>query len=246
MEGDRLKASLTANFELPPRALVLSEIRLLGEGLAQALACDGKVATCCFCTTLQEGLEKIADLRPETVLVDAALPEGPQSVNRILVVEPRTKVVVFAVTETPDNIIAWAEAGVAGYIPRTAAITEIAALLLRIMKGEQNCSAQVAASLLRRLSQPIGFANGQADAVPTLMLTARETQVVELLAAGLSNKHIARRLNIGVATIKSHVHNVLGKLGVQRRSQAGLWMRHHHAGGSHCSPAVPAATRPRA
>ncbi len=58
-------------------------------------------------------------------------------------------------------------------------------------------------------------------------LTAREDQIVRLLAAGLSNKEIARRLDIGLATVKSHVHNLLGKLALARRSQVAPWMRAH-------------------
>jgi DNA-binding NarL/FixJ family response regulator len=82
---------------------------------------------------------------------------------------------------------------------------------------------------LRHLSQAAIASDDRNGAPAALALTARETQVVELLAAGLSNKDIARRLNIGVATTKSHVHNLLGKLGVQRRAQVARWMRDHHA-----------------
>jgi DNA-binding NarL/FixJ family response regulator len=222
------RGDATTKSELLSRVLILSNIRLLAEGLAQALGRDDQVSTCWYCTDLEDGLAKIADVRPEIVLLDAALQGGPQSVGRILGVESRARVVVFAVAETSDDIIAWAEAGVAGYIPRTAALTDVATLLATIMHDEQTCSARVAASLLRRLSHATSSGPGWSDTPPALALTARETQVVELLAAGLSNKDIARRLNIGVATTKSHVHNLLGKLRVQRRGQAALWMRDHH------------------
>jgi DNA-binding NarL/FixJ family response regulator len=225
MEMDRLHSGAVANSELPPQVLVISEIRLLAEGLAQALGRDQRVAVSWFCTDLQEGLARAADFKPDLVLLDAALSDGPRSVSCIHAVEPRTKVVVFAVTETCDNIIAWAEAGVAGYIPRTVALTEIVGCLASIMHGEQPSSAEVTGSLLRRLSRPASLCDDPGDAEPVLALTAREIQIVELLAAGLSNKDIARRLNIGVGTTKSHVHNVLGKLRVQRRGQAALHAR---------------------
>jgi two-component system, NarL family, nitrate/nitrite response regulator NarL len=185
-------------------------------------------------------------VRPDVVLLDAALPGGPPSVGRILGIEPRARVVVFAVRETSDNIIAWAEAGVAGYVPRTVALTEIGALLASIMRGEQTCSARVAASLLRRVSHAPIVGHDRGHKQLPLPLTAREMQIVELLAAGLSNKDIARRLNIGVATTKSHVHSVLGKLGVQRRGQAALWVRDRHTGGASASSALSATIRPRA
>jgi two-component system, NarL family, nitrate/nitrite response regulator NarL len=215
--------------DLTLRVLILSETRFLGEGLAQALARDARVSMCGFCVDFQDGLAKIAEVRPEIVLLDAALQWGPDAVGCIHSISRHLKVVVFAVTETSDNIIAWAKAGVAGYIPQTAALADVASLLGCITHDEQTCSSRVAASLLRHLSQAAIAGDDRNGAPAALALTARETQVVELLAAGLSNKDIARRLNIGVATTKSHVHNLLGKLGVQRRAQVARWMRDHHA-----------------
>jgi len=223
--------------EPPLTVLILSDTRFLAEGLAQALERDDRVSTCWSCTDFQEGLARIAEVRPGIVLLDAAVQWGPEAVGCVLQVEQRTKVVVFAVTETSDNVIAWGKAGVAGYIPRTAALSDVASLLACIMCGEQRCSARVAASLLRYLSQA-ATTDGELNHAPVaLALTPREMQIVELLAVGLSNKDIARRLNIGVATAKSHVHNLLGKLRVQRRGQVALWVR-DHAGGMQPGPVI--------
>jgi DNA-binding NarL/FixJ family response regulator len=216
--------------EPPLTVLILSDTRFLAEGLAQALDRDDRVSTCWSCTDFQEGLAKIANVRPEIVLLDAALQCGPEAVGCVLQVERRTKVVVFAVTETSDNVIPWARAGVAGYIPRTAALSDVASQLVSIMRDEQRCSPRVAASLLRHMSQAANAGGERTDAPAALPLTAREMEIIELVAAGLSNKDIARRLNIGVATTKSHVHNLLGKLRVQRRGQVALWMRDHAIG----------------
>jgi DNA-binding NarL/FixJ family response regulator len=78
---------------------------------------------------------------------------------------------------------------------------------------------------LRRLHNPPSHGSQAGEAPPASTLTVRELQIIDLISAGLSNKDIARRLNIGVATTKSHVHNLLGKLNLQRRSQAAIWMR---------------------
>jgi two-component system nitrate/nitrite response regulator NarL len=95
------------------------------------------------------------------------------------------------------------------------------------MRDEQPCSARVAAGLLRRLRRMANSNREGDDARSLPTLTVRETQVIELICAGLSNKDIARRLNIGLATTKAHVHNLLGKLNMQRRTQAALWIREH-------------------
>src|SRR5262245_15396634 len=91
--------------EPPLRILILSDTRFLAEGLAQALERDDRVSICWCCTDFQEGLAKLADVRPEIVLLDAALQWGREAVIHILQVEPRTRVVVFAMTETSDNVI---------------------------------------------------------------------------------------------------------------------------------------------
>jgi DNA-binding NarL/FixJ family response regulator len=205
--------------------LVVSEIRLLGEGLTQALGRDEVVKMFQPSADLANALARIPELHPDIVLLDAAISSGPTSIGRILSAAPQVRVVVFAVAETTEDIIAWVEAGVAGYIPRTTALSDVAQLLAAIMRNEQACSARVAAGLIRRLRSVVSTARGRGESRTLPTLTAREMQVIELISAGLSNKDIARRLNIGVATTKSHVHNLLGKLKLQRRGQVAPWMR---------------------
>jgi two-component system, NarL family, nitrate/nitrite response regulator NarL len=209
--------------ESPPSILIVSEVRLFGEGLAAALKRDRYATVSGYCSDAEEVLACLTRVRPDIVLLDAALPSGFELVGTIPKLAPQIRVVVLALVETPESVISWAEAGIAGYIPRTAGLADVGSILTGIMQGEQVCSRAVAAGLIRRLRAVP--ANDPADARPQPLLTFRETQIIELIGAGLSNKDIARRLNIGVATTKSHVHNLLGKLNVPRRSQAALWVR---------------------
>jgi len=136
---------------------------------------------------------------------------------------------VFAVIETEENVIAWAQVGVAGYVPSTAALGELTTLLRDISDGKQTCSALVVPGLLRQIASDAHF--GVADPASLALLTARELEILRLIDAGLSNKDIARRLAISSGTTKSHVHNLLAKLNVQRRGQAAAWIhrRTHEA-----------------
>jgi DNA-binding NarL/FixJ family response regulator len=137
------------------------------------------------------------------------------------------RIVASGVRETEDDIVAWAEAGVIGYIPRTAALSDLARLVVTIHSGEQICSGRIAAGLLRRIARTAGQdtdRNGGSIRAP--VLTKRELEAAELIRSGLSDKEIARRLNISLATTKSHVHNLLGKLNVRRRSQVADHLRH--------------------
>jgi len=202
-------------------------VRFLRECLAEVLPREGLLIAGLF-SNLPEALAGMVENQPDIVLLDEAFPDGPAAVGQILCAAPQILVVAIAVAETVEKVIAWAEAGAAGYIPRTASLSDIVPLLADIKRGKQACSPSVAAGLLRRLSNR-GAANGgnggHRNSPP--MLTARETQIAQMIAAGMSNKDIARHLNIGVATAKTHVHHLLGKLRLQRRGQTASWMREH-------------------
>jgi len=114
---------------------------------------------------------------------------------------------------------------VSGYVPRTAALNELVGFLQSIVRGEQMCSTRIAGGLLRWISTSSRAGNRSAAQPRSAALTAREEQIVRLLSSGLSNKEISRRLNIGLATTKSHVHNLLTKLELQRRGEVARWSR---------------------
>ena len=137
------------------------------------------------------------------------------------------------ICETEENVVNWAEAGVAGYIPSTAALIELTMLLHDISNGKQACCAHVAAGLLQRIAS--GATLDHAAPTSRWLLTARELQILNLIDAGLSNKEIARRLVISLGTTKSHVHNLLAKLNVQRRAHAAALARRGHDP-DHASP----------
>ncbi|MGH6800528.1 MAG: LuxR C-terminal-related transcriptional regulator [Methylocella sp.] len=211
--------------EFPIRLSIISDVRFLRESLAEVLPRDGKLSVSGLFAGLQEAISDIADHQPDIILIDGALPGGRAVVGQIRRVVPQMLVIVIAVAETSEEVIAWAEAGAAGYIPRTAGLADVVPLLVDIRRGEQACSTSVAASLLRRLSDGGTTNGGCRDTTPPSILTAREAQIAQMIGAGMTNKDIARGLNIGVATAKTHVHHLLGKLNLQRRGQAASWMR---------------------
>lgn len=213
------------NLELPLSILIVSEVRLLREALAQVVNHETALSVCGLTCDPVEALGTTLDRQPDLVLLDAAFPDGIDLLGRLRNAVPRVKVVVVAVRETEQNIIAWAEGGVVGYIPNTAALADIARLLGDIIVGKQSCSEPVAAGMLRRIGSATRSNNPQSDVPPVPILTVREMQIIELIASGLSNKDISRRLNIGVSTTKSHVHHLLGAL--QRRGQLAQWIGRH-------------------
>jgi len=212
------------------RLVIASEVRFLRESLGEVLGRVESLSVVGYGADLGQTLRISRDLRPDMVLLDAAMRDGPAAVRSLRAIRAGLQIVAFAVSESVDAVLAWAEAGVAGYIPNTAAMSDLHALVAEISAGRQTCSPLVAAGLLQRVATTA--VEPATQACGPLTLTPRELEIVRLISTGLSNKEIARQLNIGLATAKSHVHNVLGKLNVRRRgqvafSQVGISM---HAG----------------
>jgi len=209
------------------RIVIVSEVRFLREILAEFLERDASVSVVRLCADLAEVVALSPPLQVDVVLVDAALRDGIAAVRRTRQVKPDVRIIAYAVRETKDEVIAWAEAGAIGYVPNTAAAADVVRLIADIHGGEQLCSGRVTAELLHRVAvtESLGIARNAPS--PALALTSREREAAELIATGLSDKEIARRLNIRLATAKAHVHNLLGKLNVQHRDQVVVRLHEH-------------------
>jgi two-component system, NarL family, nitrate/nitrite response regulator NarL len=209
--------------------VIVSAVRFVRESLFEILGRNPGMTVFGHYATLDDALRETLTRRPDVFLLDAAFINGKSAVKLIRETMPQTRVVVFALIETEENIIAWAQVGIAGYIPSTAAVSELTTLLQDFSDGKQTCSALVVPGLLRQIGRDAHF--GVADPASVALLTARELEILRLIDAGLSNKDIARHLAISSGTTKSHVHNILAKLNVQRRGQAAAWIhrRTHEA-----------------
>jgi len=200
------------------RVLVVSDIRLYRDGLAHILADEPRLAVVGTAADLPAALREVAAHSPDVALVDMAMPQSVDSVRGIAATASTVKVVALGIRETERDLLACAEAGVAGYVARAASVQDLVKTLEGVGRGELLCSAQVAAALWRRVASLAAAGGGARHAASEL--TPREREIGGLLEAGLSNKDIAVRLSIEVATVKNHVHNLLEKLQVHRRAQA--------------------------
>jgi DNA-binding NarL/FixJ family response regulator len=209
------------------RILVVWAVRFTRESLAEILERDPLVAVVGQCATLSEAVALSSSLKADVILLDGRIPDGPATVRRVLDIAPDLRIIACSVRETEEDIVAWAEAGVIGYIPRTAALAEFVRLMIDIHNGEQISSGRVVTGLLRRIALAARRRPNRDAALLLPALTKREREAAELIRTGLSDKEIARQLNISLATTKSHVHNLLGKLNVQRRSQVAEWLREY-------------------
>ena len=207
--------------------LVVWAVRYTRESLAEILERDPLVSVVGQCASLAEATARSSNLQADIVLLDSRIPDGPAAVRHALDIAPDMRIIACSVRETEDDIIAWAEAGVIGYIPRTAALADFVRLIIDIHNGEQISSGRIVTGLLRRIASTARRRASRDTALPLPALTKRERGAAELIRTGLSDKEIARQLNISLATTKSHVHNLLGKLQVQRRSQVAEYLREY-------------------
>lgn len=197
-------------------ALVISAVCFVRQSLVEILGRLAGVRVCGEAATAEQALERVGSDLPALVLLDAAFPQGIVTAGRIAAALPGVSLIALGVREAEHEVLAWAEAGVAGYVPDTASIEDLIALIDQICRGEQTCSSRIAGSLLRRIAAIRRAAPpSSTDVCP---LTTREREVLQMVGAGLSNKEIARKLNISLGTTKSHVHNLLAKLSLRRRA----------------------------
>lgn len=206
------------------RVLILSDIRLYREGLVELLGRGEDIAVLGTATTWSEGAPLIGTLQPDVVLLDLAMPDSETAARMMCRSAPGIRVVALGVRETEGDLVRCAEAGIAGYVRRDGSLQDLIASVESASRGEWRSSAEVMAQLLRRLARLTAERTGSEPDAP---LTGRERQIVSLIERGLSNKEIAQALGIEVPTVKNHVHNLLEKLHVHRRSEAARLARAH-------------------
>lgn len=205
-------------------ALIISDIRLYQEGLSYALKSREYPRVVGTAATREEALAQIRENLPDIVLLDMAMPASLETVRAILAVAPDARIVAFTVSDGDQDVLACAEAGVIGYVPRSGSMEDLLAVVRSAVRGELLCSPRIAASLFRRLARSTREQSPETSSTVT-RLTSREGEIVRLLDQGLSNKEIAQQLRIEVATVKNHVHNVLEKLQVSSRGEAAARLR---------------------
>ena len=203
------------------RVLIMAQVPLYREGLAFVLSHDERFEVAGLADADAAGMATLVDDRPDVALVDCAGVDAATLLRHVALAAPEVRVVVLGMDEDEPTVVACAEAGMSGYVPRDGALRDLLATIESVAAGDLRCSPRVAGALLRRVTL-LASDHGPA---PESRLTDREAEIVALIEAGLSNKQIAQRLCIQLPTVKNHVHSILDKLGVHRRGEAAAWAR---------------------
>ena len=208
--------------------LLISQVRMLRDALVAALqGAHGNQACGAFSHDTVEAA--LAAFVPAVVVVDAAHPEGAALVATVRAHAPTASVVVLAAGEQDEEFLAWADVGISGYLGLDASAEDLLSAVRRVGAGEVTCPPRLTALLLNRFANR---SNERADRAGVYSLTAREQEIAELLADGLSNKLIARRLSVALPTVKNHVHSILEKWDCRSRGEAAARYRRHDRDGA--------------
>ena len=204
------------------RVFVAAHVRFYREALAEILAREAGLEVVGACGEREEILARVTEAGPDVVLLDPAATESIELIRELAAPALGVKVVALASSEAELDVIAYAEAGVSGFVTPEESLADLVATIVRAAHGELVVSPQTAGSLLRRLTSLAAANTGSAPAEP---LTARELEVARLLDGGLSNQQIAQRLQLELPTVKHHVHHILHKLGAASRGEAVARLR---------------------
>ena len=199
------------------RTLLVVEVPFYRQGLAELLNRSGEAEVVGTAKDAGTADEAARACLPDVALLDAALSDGADVVDRLRALPSPPKIVVLAVNETPEAVLRWVEHGIAAYASREATLNDLLQVIRGVAHEEFVCSPHIAAHLMQRIAALASATRPDND--PLHGLSPREHEVLTLLARGLPNKTIATQLSISTATAKNHVHNILDKLRLHRRSE---------------------------
>ncbi|MEY9948299.1 DNA-binding NarL/FixJ family response regulator [Kitasatospora sp. GAS1066B] len=229
------------------RVLVADDQTVVREGIVMLLGLLPGIEVVGAATDGEEAVRLVAEHAPDVVLMDLRMPrcDGVEATRLIRAQHPGTEVVVLTTYADDDSLFAALQAGARGYLTKDAGAEEIARAIADVRAGAAGLSPQVQRRLLERLAGPSAPSTASAGAVDESVdrlqqprsarqpqplpdgLTAREAEVLALIADGLSNAEIAEALFVSPATVKTHINNLFAKTAVRDRAQAVSYAFRH-------------------
>jgi DNA-binding NarL/FixJ family response regulator len=197
--------------------IVLTPVRLLGDGLAACLGTRAEMCVLAVLDDLASLRDSLAATKVDVVLIDVTQGVDFFDVRSIAAERPDVALIALGLNEQRQEVIQCGRAGFAGYVARDASIDMLCKTLSEIVAGRLACPPEISGGLLRALFHGETHAD---ESDVELALTRRESEVLQLLGRGLSNKEIGSELFLSVPTVKHHVHHVLEKLKLSTRAQA--------------------------
>jgi len=173
-----------------------------------------------------EAVEKAHALVPDLVVMDVEMPvmDGVEATRLIRDQLPSVKVIMLTVSEADDHVFDAIRFGAHGYLLKDLRPEQLYDMIRSVMRNETPLSPAIAGRLLDEIQSGATKRSSSAEPPPGPAVTRRELEILQLVAEGLSNKEIGKRLSITEGTVKNHVHNALEKLHMENRIQAAAYI----------------------
>ena len=208
------------------RVLLVDDHHLVIEGLRAVLSTDSSIEVVGEARTGREAIRAVELLKPDIVLMDIRMDDmdGINATRHVKQVAPQTSVIMLTMYENPEYLFDAVKAGASGYVLKDVAGPDLLEAIHTVVEGGSLLNQEVVGKFLRQLAADAQTAPAAplAAGVGPERLTPRELEVLQLIAAGLSNKEIGARLSVSVATVKTHLEHILQKLQVSDRTQAAV------------------------
>lgn len=200
------------------RLLITDDHPMMREALLTALSEEADMEVVGEASNGIEAIKLVEECRPDVILMDLLMPgmDGLEAIGRILEAHPNAKILVVTSLEDEDKVLAAIQAGVLGYFPKTAPRLYLLEAIRKVADGIPYLPAGIAQKLFRGIRGMRVSARSAVDEP----LTSRQEEILALLGEGRSDQEIARTLHLEEATVRSHVHRIIQRLGVENRVQA--------------------------
>lgn len=202
------------------RVLLVDDQLVIREGLQAMLAPEPDITVVGEAGDGEEAIVAARGTQPDVILLDVRMPrmDGLEALKQIKAVAPRSAVIMVTLYDNIDYLLRAVAQGAAGYVLKDSSRADLVEAVRLVADG----GGLISPSLMPRLLREVGKLLEHEEAASPPLLSAREVEVLTLVAEGLTNQEIADRLYVGAATVKTHVQNIMLKLGVSDRTQAAV------------------------
>jgi NarL family two-component system response regulator LiaR len=203
----------------PIRIFITDDHAIVRSGIRALLTTEPEIDVVGEAANGEQAIAGVKEQRPDVVLMDLEMPgmDGIEAIQHIIDADPEARILVLTSFATDERVFPAIKAGALGYLLKDAGPEALVQAIRQVHRGESSLHPKIARKLIEEMARP-------AEQPPTAdPLTAREVEVLQLVAQGMSNQEIAAKLAIGETTARSHVNSILRKLHLASRTQAALY-----------------------